>query len=99
MAVSQFKTYAAGEVLTASDLNSSLLQLTDNGEDLAWQVLRPGFEDVQFAPGHRLGGAVVARHLERQKAPGIEADHHEDADQHHDDDHQHLSEGKPSAHS
>lgn len=36
MSVSVFKTFAAGEVLTASDLNSSLTQITGNGEDLGW---------------------------------------------------------------
>ena len=36
MAVSQYKTYVAGEVLTAADLNSSLTNITDNGEDLGW---------------------------------------------------------------
>ncbi len=40
MAVTQFKTYVAGEVLTASDLNSSLLRITDNGEDLAWPATK-----------------------------------------------------------
>lgn len=33
MAVTVFKTFAADEILTASDLNSSLTQFTDNGED------------------------------------------------------------------
>ncbi len=40
MAVTQFKTYIAGEVLTASDLNSSLNRITDNGEDLAWPATK-----------------------------------------------------------
>ncbi len=40
MAVTQFKTYVAGEVLTASDLNSSLTRITDNGEDLAWPATK-----------------------------------------------------------
>ena len=40
MAVTQFKTYIAGEVLTASDLNSSLTRITDNGEDLAWPATK-----------------------------------------------------------
>lgn len=40
MAVSVFKTFSAGEVLTASDLNSSLTQITDNGEDLAWPATK-----------------------------------------------------------
>ncbi len=39
MAVTQFKTYIY-EVLTASDLNSSLLRITDNGEDLAWPATK-----------------------------------------------------------
>lgn len=48
MAVSVFKTFSAGEVLTASDLNSSLTQITDNGEDLGWPATKAkdlnGFE-------------------------------------------------------
>lgn len=40
MAVSQTKTYAAGEVLTASDLNASLTNITDNGEDLGWPATK-----------------------------------------------------------
>lgn len=40
MAVTQFKTYVAGEVLTASDLNASLTRITDNGEDLAWPATK-----------------------------------------------------------
>lgn len=44
MAVSQFKTYISGEVLTASDLNSSLTTITNNGEDLAWPATK--FKDL-----------------------------------------------------
>lgn len=40
MAVSQFKVYVSGEVLTASDLNSSLSNITDNGEDLGWPATK-----------------------------------------------------------
>ena len=40
MAVSVFKTFSAGEVLTASDLNSSFTKLTDNGEDLGWPATK-----------------------------------------------------------
>lgn len=40
MAVTQFKTYILGEVLTADDLNSSLLRITDNGEDLGWPATK-----------------------------------------------------------
>jgi hypothetical protein len=36
MAVTPFKTFSAGEILTASDLNSSFAQVFDNGEDLGW---------------------------------------------------------------
>jgi len=36
MAISPFKTWAAGEILTASDLNSSFSHITTNGESLAW---------------------------------------------------------------
>ena len=40
MAISPFKTFSAGEVLTASDLNSSFTQITSNGEDLAWPATK-----------------------------------------------------------
>ena len=40
MAISPFKVFSAGEVLTASDLNSSLTQITSNGEDLAWPATK-----------------------------------------------------------
>ncbi len=40
MAVTVFKTFSAGEVLTASDLNSSLTKITDNGEDLGWPATK-----------------------------------------------------------
>ena len=40
MAVSVFKTFVSGEVLTASDLNSSLTQITNNGEDLGWPATK-----------------------------------------------------------
>ncbi len=40
MAVNSFKTFAAGEVLTASDLNSSFSQITNNGEDLGWPATK-----------------------------------------------------------
>ena len=36
MAVSPFKTFVAGEILTAADLNASFAQVFDNGELLAW---------------------------------------------------------------
>lgn len=36
MAVSPFKTFSAGEILFASDLNSSYLQVFNNGEDLGF---------------------------------------------------------------
>jgi len=36
MAVSAFKTFVAGEVLPASDLNSSIAQLLDNQDALGW---------------------------------------------------------------
>ena len=49
MAVTVFKTFIAGEVLTASDLNSSLTQLTNNGMDL-WS---PATEAADF-DGQRL---------------------------------------------
>jgi len=40
MAVSVFKTFISGETLTASDLNSSLTQITSNGEDLGWPATK-----------------------------------------------------------
>ena len=40
MAVSLFKTFIAGEVLTAADLNSSLSQVFDNGQDLGWPATK-----------------------------------------------------------
>ena len=40
MAVTVFKTFSAGEILTASDLNSSFTQITDNGEDLGWPATK-----------------------------------------------------------
>lgn len=40
MAISPFKTFSAGEVLTASDLNSSFTQITNNGEDLGWPATK-----------------------------------------------------------
>jgi hypothetical protein len=40
MAISAFKTFVAGEVLTAADLNSSFAQVFDNGEDLAWPATK-----------------------------------------------------------
>lgn len=40
MAVTPFKTFMAGEVLTASDLNSSITRITDNGEDLPFPATK-----------------------------------------------------------
>ena len=40
MAISPFKTFSSGEILTASDLNSSFTQITDNGEDLGWPATK-----------------------------------------------------------
>lgn len=40
MAVTVYKTFSAGEVLTASDLNSSFSKFADNGEDLAWPATK-----------------------------------------------------------
>ena len=36
MAVTALKTWVAGEVLTASDLNNEFLHVYDNGESLGW---------------------------------------------------------------
>lgn len=47
MAVSAFKTYSAGEVLTASDLNASFSQIHDNGEDLGWPATQAKDMDGQ----------------------------------------------------
>lgn len=55
MAVSPFKTFSAGEVLTASDLNASFSQVFDNGEDLAYPATQArdynGFELILDADG------------------------------------------------
>jgi hypothetical protein len=40
MALTAYKTYVAGEVLTASDLNASLARIHDNGEDLAFPATK-----------------------------------------------------------
>ena len=40
MAISPYKTWNSGEVLTAADLNSSFSQITNNGEDLAWPATK-----------------------------------------------------------
>lgn len=40
MAVSPFKTFSAGEVLTAADLNSSITQITNNGTDVAFPLTK-----------------------------------------------------------
>jgi hypothetical protein len=40
MAVNPFKTFSAGEILTAADLNSSITQITSNGEDLGWPATK-----------------------------------------------------------
>lgn len=42
MAVSVFKTFSAGEVLTAADLNSSFTQITNNGTDVAFPLTKNG---------------------------------------------------------
>jgi len=40
MAVTAAKTWIAGEVLSASDLNSGFLQVFNNGEDLGWPATK-----------------------------------------------------------
>ncbi len=40
MAISVFKSWISGEVLSASDLNSSFTQITGNGEDLGWPATK-----------------------------------------------------------
>lgn len=40
MAITVYKTFAAGEVLTASDLNASLTQITNNGTDVAFPLTK-----------------------------------------------------------
>ena len=44
MAVSPYKTFASGEVLTAADLNASFTQITDNGQDVPF----PRTENADF---------------------------------------------------
>lgn len=55
MAVAAFKTYSAGEILTASDLNSSFSQIHNNGEDLGWPSTKAkdfnGFELILDSDG------------------------------------------------
>ena len=50
MAVTVFKTFISNEVLTASDLNSSLTRFTDNGEDFGTPATKAhdmnGFEFI-----------------------------------------------------
>ena len=40
MAISPFKIFTPGEILTASDLNASFTQVTSNGEDLGWPATK-----------------------------------------------------------
>lgn len=40
MAISVFKTFSAGEVLTAADLNASLTQIVNNGTDVAFPTTK-----------------------------------------------------------
>lgn len=42
MSVSVYKTFSAGEVLTAADLNASLTQFTNNGTDVAFPLTKNG---------------------------------------------------------
>lgn len=49
MAITPFKTFIVGEILTASDLNSSFTRITDNGEDVPF----PSTKAVDFN-GQRL---------------------------------------------
>lgn len=55
IAVTVFKTFASGEVLTASDLNASFAKIVDNGEDLGWPATKAkdlnGFELILDADG------------------------------------------------
>ena len=40
MAVGALKTWVAGEILTASDLNAEVLNILQNGEDLGWPATK-----------------------------------------------------------
>lgn len=40
MAVSALKTFVAGEILTAADLNAEFLNVLSNGEDLGWPATK-----------------------------------------------------------
>jgi hypothetical protein len=40
MAISALKTFVAGEILTASDLNAEFLNIINNGEDLGWPATK-----------------------------------------------------------
>ncbi len=44
MAISPYKTWDGGEILTAADLNSSFSQITNNGEDVPF----PSTKAVDF---------------------------------------------------
>lgn len=48
MAITPFKTFAAAEILTAADLNSSFSKITSNGEDVAWPATKAKDLDGQI---------------------------------------------------
>lgn len=68
MAISPFKTWSAGEVLTASDLNSSFTQITNNAADLVSPFTKNlaagGFVITGLAAGANNGESVRYEQLQ-----------------------------------
>ena len=62
MAVAAYKTYSAGEILTASDLNASFSQIHNNGTAIAFPLTASssagGFKITSLAAGTNNGDAV-----------------------------------------
>lgn len=68
MAISVFKTFSAGEVLTASDLNSSLTQIINNAADLispfTKNIAAGSFKITGLAAGSAAGDSVRFEQIE-----------------------------------
>lgn len=71
MAVSAYKTYSAGEILTAADLNASFNQLHNNGTDVAFPLTKNGAAGGFILTG--LGAGTAAGHSVRYEQIGISA--------------------------
>lgn len=67
MSIGVFKTFAAGEVLTASDLNSSFTQIVNNGTDVAFPLTKDvsaaGFKMTTLALGTLTTDAASLQNL------------------------------------